>query len=158
AHRVSAHVHSVGIHLSDCQHADRAAVHHRGRAGSVLSDCAAGRRAERADAHGPLALAPRARDLRGGRAGAGLREAGTPMRGRIATLIRKEFLELRQSPRLIGLIVVAPILQLTMLGYAATTDVSHVPIVGVDGDRTPRSRQLLQKFSASPYFTIVDER
>jgi len=76
---------------------------------------------------------------------------------RIRTLMWKEFLELRQSPRLIGLIVVAPILQLTMLGYAATTDVKHVPIVVVDGDRTPRSRQLLQKFSASPYFTIVAE-
>ena len=78
------------------------------------------------------------------------------MRRRIRTLIRKEFLELRQSPRLIGLIVVAPILQLTMLGYAATTDVKHVPIVVVDGDRTPRSRQLLQKFSASPYFQTKD--
>ena len=37
---------------------------------------------------------------------------------------------------------IAPILQLTMLGYAATTDVKHVPIVVVDGDRIaaqPRS-------------------
>jgi drug efflux transport system permease protein len=76
---------------------------------------------------------------------------------RIRTLIRKEFLELRRTPRLIGLIVVAPIIQLTMLGYAATTDVKNVPIVIVDGDRSPRSRQLIERFAASPYFHIVGE-
>ena len=76
---------------------------------------------------------------------------------RIRTLMWKEFLELRQTPRLLGLIIVAPIIQLTMLGYAATTDITHVPIVVVDGDRTPRSRQLLERFSASTYFTIVGE-
>ena len=80
------------------------------------------------------------------------------MMRRIRTLMWKEFLELRQTPRLLGLIIVAPILQLTMLGYAATTDVKHVPIVVVDGDRSPRSRQLIERFSASPYFTIVGEK
>ena len=79
------------------------------------------------------------------------------MRRRIRTLIWKEFLELRQNPRLLGLIIVAPVIQLTMLGYAATTDVHNVPIVIVDGDRSMRSRQLIEKFSASPYFDIVDE-
>jgi ABC-2 type transport system permease protein len=76
---------------------------------------------------------------------------------RIRTLIRKEFIELLRTPRLIGLIVVAPIVQLTMLGYAATTDVKNVPIVVVDGDRSPRSRQLIERFAASPYFRIVGE-
>ena len=76
---------------------------------------------------------------------------------RIRTLIRKEFLELRRTPRLIGLIVVAPILQLTLLGYAATTDVRNVPIVVVDGDRSIRSRQLMERFAASRYLDIVGE-
>lgn len=76
---------------------------------------------------------------------------------RIRTLVWKEFLELRQTPRLIGLIVVAPILQLTLLGYAATTDVKNVPIVVADGDRTPLSRALIERFSASPNFAIVGE-
>jgi len=76
---------------------------------------------------------------------------------RIRTLMWKEFLELRQSPRLLALLIVAPIIQLTMLGYAATTDVTHVPIVIVDGDRSTGSRALIEKFSASPYFKIVAE-
>ena len=79
------------------------------------------------------------------------------MIGRILTLMWKEFIELRQNPRLFGLIVVAPIIQLTLLGYAATTDIKDVPIVVVDGDRSPISRQLIERFSASPRFRIVAE-
>ncbi len=79
------------------------------------------------------------------------------MIGRVLTLMWKEFLELRQDPRLAGIILVAPVLQLTMLGYAATTDVHDVPIVVVDGDRSPQSRELLERFTASPYFEVVDE-
>ena len=44
---------------------------------------------------------------------------------RLRFLMWKEFLELRQNPRLFGIVIIAPILQLTMLGYAATTDVQR---------------------------------
>jgi ABC-2 type transport system permease protein len=74
---------------------------------------------------------------------------------RLRALVRKEFLELRQDPRLFGLVVVAPIVQLTMLGYAATTDVRDVPVVVADGDRTPASRELAGRFEASHNFTII---
>lgn len=76
---------------------------------------------------------------------------------RIWTLVWKEFLELRQDPRLAGVVIIAPILQLTLLGYAATTDVRDVPMVVVDGDRSMSSRALLERFAGSPYFKVVDE-
>ena len=76
---------------------------------------------------------------------------------RIRMLMRKEFLELLQSPRLLGLIFVAPMLQLGMLGYAVTTDVKNVPIVIVDGDRSSASRLILERFSASSSFRVVGE-
>ena len=75
---------------------------------------------------------------------------------RLAVLIHKEFLEIRMNPRLIGIVVIAPILQLTMLGYAATTDVRDVPIVVADGDRSANSRELVRRFEASTSFTVVD--
>jgi len=75
---------------------------------------------------------------------------------RLLCLVRKEFLELRQNPRLFGIVIVAPIIQLTMLGYAASTDVRDVPVVVADGDRSPASRTLIARFDASPYFTVVD--
>ena len=79
------------------------------------------------------------------------------MRGRILTLVAKEFIELRRSPQLLRLVLIAPILQLTMLGYATTTDVRNVPIVVVDGDRSAQSRGFIEAVSASPYFDIVRE-
>ncbi len=74
---------------------------------------------------------------------------------RLWYLMWKELLELRQDPRLFGVIFIAPIVQLTFLGYAATTDVKNVPIVVVDQDHTPQSRELITRFDASPYFTVV---
>jgi ABC-2 type transport system permease protein len=71
-------------------------------------------------------------------------------------LVRKEFLELRLNPRLFGLVIVAPIIQLTLLGYAATTDVKDVPMIVADGDRSPASRELVQRFDASRNFTVID--
>jgi ABC-2 type transport system permease protein len=79
------------------------------------------------------------------------------MMRRIRALIRKEFIELRKSPQLLRLVIIAPVVQLTMLGYAATTDVKDVPIVVVDGDRSPSSRRLVERFAASPYFDVVRE-
>jgi ABC-2 type transport system permease protein len=75
---------------------------------------------------------------------------------RILHLIRKEFLELRQDPRLFGIVIMAPLLQLTMLGYAATTDVRNVPLVVVDQDRSAASRELISRFEASENFALVD--
>jgi ABC-2 type transport system permease protein len=75
---------------------------------------------------------------------------------RLQSLVWKEFLELRQNPRLFGIVIVAPIIQLTMLGYAATTDVRDVPVVVADGDRTAASRDLVARFEGSRNFRVID--
>jgi ABC-2 type transport system permease protein len=75
---------------------------------------------------------------------------------RVLHVVRKEFLELRQDPRLFGLVIIAPILQLVMLGYAATTDVRNVPLVVIDQDRSTESRDLVSRFEASQNFVVVD--
>src|ERR1700675_2018172 len=74
---------------------------------------------------------------------------------RIRCLVWKELIELRQDPRLFGIVIVAPILQLLMLGYAATTDIRDVPIVVADADRSAASRDLVTRFDASPIFTVT---
>jgi ABC-2 type transport system permease protein len=75
---------------------------------------------------------------------------------RLRFLVWKEFLELRMDPKLFGVVIAAPILQLTLLGYAATTDVRDVPVVVADGDRSPGSRELIARFEGSRNFTILD--
>jgi drug efflux transport system permease protein len=74
---------------------------------------------------------------------------------RVAFLVWKELIELKADPRLFGIVVLAPIIQLLLLGYAATTDVRNVPVVIADGDRSSASRDLIARFSASPNFSIV---
>jgi ABC-2 type transport system permease protein len=74
---------------------------------------------------------------------------------RVGFLIWKELIELRQDPRLFGIVVLAPILQLLMLGYAATTDIRNVPVVVADADRSAASRDLIARFDASPNFNVV---
>ena len=73
---------------------------------------------------------------------------------RIRFLIWKELIELRQDPRLFGIVVLAPIIQLFLLAYAATTDVRNVPIIVADADRSSASRELVNRFDASPSFTV----
>jgi ABC-2 type transport system permease protein len=75
---------------------------------------------------------------------------------RLMHVVRKELLELRQDPRLFGIVIMAPIIQLTMLGYAATTDVRNVPIVIVDQDGSSESRDLVSRFEASQSFEVID--
>jgi ABC-2 type transport system permease protein len=75
---------------------------------------------------------------------------------RLRFLVWKELLELRLNPRLFGIVIMAPIIQLTMLGYAATTDVRDVPVVVADGDRSSLSRELVSRFDASANFTVLD--
>ena len=77
---------------------------------------------------------------------------------RLLFLVWKELLELRQDKRMLPIVFVAPVIQLIVLGYAATTDVRHVPMVIVDEDRTPASRTLIDRFNASPYFTVTAAR
>jgi ABC-2 type transport system permease protein len=70
--------------------------------------------------------------------------------------MRKELLELRRDPRLFVVVLLAPLVQLTMLGYAATTDVRDVPVLVVDRDRSAASRELVARFGASENFVIAD--
>ena len=76
---------------------------------------------------------------------------------RVLHLMRKELLELRQDPRLFGIVILAPIIQLSVLGYAATTDVKDIPIAIVDADRSTASRELVHRFEASANFKIVGD-
>jgi ABC-2 type transport system permease protein len=68
----------------------------------------------------------------------------------------KEVIELRQDPRIFGIIFIAPVVQLAVLGYAATTDVHNVPIVVVDADRSTDSQNLISRFTGSGIFELID--
>jgi len=54
-----------------------------------------------------------------------------------------------------GLSFIAPVFQLLVLGYAANLDVSQIPLVICDQDRSKESRSLITNFTNTDYFTSV---
>jgi ABC-2 type transport system permease protein len=75
---------------------------------------------------------------------------------RIYRMAVKELLQTFRNPRMAGVVVIAPIVQLLVFGYAATTDVRNVELVVCDRDNTPASRRLTARFLGSGYFTPVE--
>jgi ABC-2 type transport system permease protein len=74
---------------------------------------------------------------------------------RVFELVRKELIQVVREPRLWRLILVAPIIQLVVFGYAVSTDIRHTATIVVDHDQTRDSRELIEAFVASGYFRVV---
>lgn len=72
----------------------------------------------------------------------------------ILNIIRKEFIQIRQDKKMFGISFLAPILQLLVLGYGASLDVSEIPMVVCDMDRSAESRDLIDHFTANGSFTV----
>ncbi len=70
----------------------------------------------------------------------------------IIEIIKKEFYQIRQDKRMFGISVLAPIVQVFLLGYAATTDIRNSTMVVCDMDGTEESRTFIRSFSTSNYF------
>jgi ABC-2 type transport system permease protein len=72
----------------------------------------------------------------------------------IIFIIIKEFNQLKRDPRLRATIIIAPILQLLLMGYAATTDVNNISLAICDLDKSVTSREFIRSFVSSGYFTV----
>jgi len=77
------------------------------------------------------------------------------MNTRLLPIVRKEFIHIVRDPRTLAIMFLIPVVQLILLGYAATTDIKHLATAVLDADRTPQSRQLIEAYRASGYFTIT---
>ncbi|MCX5678735.1 MAG: ABC transporter permease [Candidatus Omnitrophica bacterium] len=76
------------------------------------------------------------------------------MLDRVLAILKKEFLQIFRDPRMRMVIFVSPLIQVLVFGYAATMDITHVPIAVYDIDNTKESRALIHDFSYSQYFDI----
>jgi len=73
---------------------------------------------------------------------------------RLWAVARKETLHIRRDPRSLGMAIGIPMLMLLAFGYALTLDVDRVPFVVWDQSGTPQSRDLVARFTATPYFNF----
>ena len=76
---------------------------------------------------------------------------------RIVTLVIKEFLAILKDPKSRVVVIVPPIVQFFIFGYAATFDVKNVRYAVLDEDRSVESRELLSRFQGSPTFRLVGQ-
>ncbi|MCX7798117.1 MAG: ABC transporter permease [Melioribacter sp.] len=68
--------------------------------------------------------------------------------------IRKELQQLKRDPKMFLIVLLAPVLQTILLGYAATFDVNNIDIVIFDQDKSIESRKYIEKLIQSGYFTL----
>lgn len=66
------------------------------------------------------------------------------MRVQLVAVMQKELRQTFRDPRMAAVLVVAPVLQLTLLGFAVDLDVDRVPTVVADQDHSPASRAFLR--------------
>ncbi|PYV43472.1 MAG: ABC transporter permease [Acidobacteria bacterium] len=75
---------------------------------------------------------------------------------RIREIVRKEFYQALREPRMRLLLVLPPVIQLIVFGYAVNLDVENSRVAWMDQDHTPASRELRAAFQGSRYFQITN--
>lgn len=78
--------------------------------------------------------------------------------GRIYAIFRKELWQLSRDRITFAMIVMIPLVQLVLFGYAINTDVRHVPAAVVDQSGSSAARQLLADLQASQAVSFVEQQ
>jgi ABC-2 type transport system permease protein len=74
---------------------------------------------------------------------------------RIKAITRKEFIQIWRDPMSLAMAFLLPLILLFIYGYAVTFDVDRISTVVYDMDKSSLSREFVDDFGKSGYFTIV---
>lgn len=69
-------------------------------------------------------------------------------------MIKKEFIQVLRNPKMRAIVLVMPLVQSMIFGYAVTTDVKQINTAIFDQSGTPESRELIDRFTHSGYFVV----
>ncbi len=73
---------------------------------------------------------------------------------RLLCMIKKEFIQIFRNSKMRAIVLIMPLVQSMVFGYAVTTDVKQVTTAVYDHARTPESRDLVDRFIHSGYFSV----
>jgi ABC-2 type transport system permease protein len=76
------------------------------------------------------------------------------MLGRLKQMLIKELIQVVRDKRTRFILIGPPIVQMLVFGYAATFEIHNVATVVVDLDHSQESRELVSRFTSSPYFNV----
>ena len=74
---------------------------------------------------------------------------------RIKAVAKKELIQIWRDPLSLAMAFMMPVMLLFIFGYAITLDVNNLKTVVYDLDKSSASRELIEAFSSSGYFTVV---
>jgi ABC-2 type transport system permease protein len=72
-------------------------------------------------------------------------------------ILYKEFIVVLRDPMTLFFLFFPPLVEMIAFGYALDNDVKHMATVVLDEDRTPESRQLVDKFVNTQTFRVVGQ-
>lgn len=72
-------------------------------------------------------------------------------------IVVKELQELRRDELSAGMLIIIPLMQIIMFGYAINTDPHHLPTAIIDADKNVMSRSMLYALHNSGYFSFQKE-
>lgn len=74
---------------------------------------------------------------------------------RIYAILSKELVQLKRDKMTFGMVVMIPLIQLMLFGYAINTNIREIPVAVVDHSETGLSRVLIQTISATQVVKFV---
>lgn len=74
---------------------------------------------------------------------------------RLMALTWKEFLQLKRDKLTLRMIVMVPVMQTLIFGYAINYDVKHLRTLVLDESRSYESREFVARMTATSYFDVV---
>ena len=76
------------------------------------------------------------------------------MSASLAALVRKEFIQAFRDRRMLFMLLMVPVIQIVIFGYAANLEFAHANTVVLDEDRTPQSRAFIEGLGAEGTFGL----
>ena len=76
---------------------------------------------------------------------------------RIYAIFTKEFTQLKRDRMTFGMVIMIPLIQLMLFGYAINTNIRHIPVGVVDQSQTGLSRVLIQTINATQVVKFTAE-
>jgi len=74
---------------------------------------------------------------------------------RLFALMVKELIQLRRDRLTMGMMVMLPVMQLLLFGYAIDTDVRHIPTAVYDQDHSTASRDFVRRMEVTGFYDLV---
>ncbi len=77
------------------------------------------------------------------------------MNSRLISIVRKEFIQLFRDKRMLALVLIVPLVQMTLLSYVFSNEVKNLPIAVFDQSHSAEGNALLEAYQATDVFTVA---